>query len=162
MYLILCLFVFIYIWLFILSYDFLRRLKFSWEAIYLVAHFDITRGFPSGSVVKNLPEMQELQKTWVWSLGWEDPLEEEMATHSSFLAWRIPMDRRAWQTRIHGVSRVGYDWAHTSASSKMPSYPSLKEEIAKTSISSPVGLRISSFTWFKPRSLEIILLLENS
>ena len=37
--------------------------------------------------LKNLPEMQE---TWVWSLGWEDPLEEGMATHSSILAWRIP------------------------------------------------------------------------
>ena len=41
-------------------------------------------------MVKNLPTMQE---TWVWSLGWEDPLEEDMATHSSILAWRIPMDR---------------------------------------------------------------------
>jgi len=34
--------------------------------------------------------MQELQKMWVQSLGWEDPLEEDMATHSSILAWRIP------------------------------------------------------------------------
>ena len=38
--------------------------------------------------VKNLPAMRE---TWVQSLGWEDPLEKEMATHSSILAWRIPM-----------------------------------------------------------------------
>jgi len=43
--------------------------------------------------VKNLPAMQE---TWVQSLGGEDPLEESMATHSSILAWRIPMDREAW------------------------------------------------------------------
>ena len=43
--------------------------------------------FPSGSVVKNLPAMQEM---WVRSLGQEDPLEEGMATHSSTLAWRIP------------------------------------------------------------------------
>ena len=43
-------------------------------------------------MVKNLPAMQE---TWVQSLGWEDPLEEGMATHFSFLAWRIPMDRGA-------------------------------------------------------------------
>ena len=34
---------------------------------------------------------------WVWSLCWEDPLEEDMATHSSILAWRIPMDRGTWQ-----------------------------------------------------------------
>ena len=44
-------------------------------------------GFPGGSVVKNLPS--KLEK-WVWSLGGEDPLEKEMATHSSILAWRIP------------------------------------------------------------------------
>ena len=48
------------------------------------------RGFPSGSVVKNLPAMQEAQEMWVRSLGREDPLEKEMATHSSILAWRIP------------------------------------------------------------------------
>ena len=42
--------------------------------------------------VKNLPAMRE---TWVQSLGWEDPLEEGMATHLSILAWRIPMDRGA-------------------------------------------------------------------
>ena len=41
--------------------------------------------------VKNLPPMPE---TWVRSLGWEDPLEEGMATHSSILAWRIPVDKR--------------------------------------------------------------------
>jgi len=46
--------------------------------------------------VKNLPAMQE---SWVRSLGWEDPLEEDMTTHSSILAWRIPMDRGAlWAT----------------------------------------------------------------
>ena len=44
-------------------------------------------GFPGGSVVNNLLAMQEI---WVQSLGWEDPLEEEMATHSTILAWRIP------------------------------------------------------------------------
>ena len=45
-------------------------------------------------LVKNLPAMQ---KTWVQLLGWEDPLEKETATHSSTLAWRIPIDRGAWQ-----------------------------------------------------------------
>ena len=44
-----------------------------------------TLGFPGGTDVKNLPTMQE---TWVQSLGWEDPLEEGMETHSSILAWR--------------------------------------------------------------------------
>ena len=49
----------------------------------------ILEGFPSGSAVKNLPVMQDLQETQVQSLGQEDPLEEGMATHSSTLAWRI-------------------------------------------------------------------------
>ena len=47
-------------------------------------------GFPSDSLVKNLPAIQEMQETLVWSLGQEDPLEEEKATCSSILAWRIP------------------------------------------------------------------------
>ena len=40
--------------------------------------------------VNNLPAMQETQETWFRSLGWEDPLKKEMATHSSILAWKIP------------------------------------------------------------------------
>ena len=53
-------------------------------------------------IVKNLPTMGE---TWVQSLSWEDPLEEGMAIHSSILAWRIPMDRGAWQAIVHGVAK---------------------------------------------------------
>ena len=53
-------------------------------------------------MVKRLPAMQE---TWVWSLGWEDPLEEGMATRSSILAWGIPMDRGAWWAVVHGVAK---------------------------------------------------------
>ena len=49
--------------------------------------------------VKNLPTMRE---TLVQSLGREDPLEESMATYSSMLAWRIPMDRGAWWAAVHG------------------------------------------------------------
>ena len=45
-----------------------------------------------------------MQKTWVQSLGWEDPLEEGMATPSSILAWRIPMDRGAWWVTVHGIA----------------------------------------------------------
>ena len=55
-------------------------------------------GFPGGSVVKDLPAMRQ---TWVQSLGWEDALEEGMATYSSILAWRIPMDRGAWWATVH-------------------------------------------------------------
>ena len=45
-------------------------------------------------------------------LGWEDPLEEGMASHSSILAWRIPLDRGAWRDTLHIWSqRVGLDWS---------------------------------------------------
>ena len=53
-------------------------------------------------MVKNLPAMWEI---WVRSLGWEDPLKEGMATHSSILAWRIRMDRGAWWATVHGVTK---------------------------------------------------------
>ena len=53
-------------------------------------------------MVKNLPAMQETQ---VRSLSQEDPLEVDMATHSSILPWRIPIDRGAWQVTVHGVAK---------------------------------------------------------
>ena len=53
-------------------------------------------------MLKNLPAMWE---TWVQALGWEDPLEEDMATHFSMLTWRILMDRGAWQATDHGVTK---------------------------------------------------------
>ena len=49
-------------------------------------------GFPDDSVVKNLPAMQETQETWIQFLGWQDPLEKEMAAHSSILGWKNLMD----------------------------------------------------------------------
>ena len=52
--------------------------------------------------VKNPPAIPE---TWVQSLGWKDLLEEGMATHSSVLAWGIPMDRGAWWAAVHGVAK---------------------------------------------------------
>ena len=63
-------------------------------------------GFPGGSVVKNLPAMQE---TRVRSLGWEDPLEEGKATHSSTLAWRIPWTEEPGRLQSIGLHRVGHD-----------------------------------------------------
>ena len=53
-------------------------------------------------IVKNLPGMRE---TWIQYQGWEDPLEEGMAAHSKNLAWRIPMDRGAWQAAVHRVTK---------------------------------------------------------
>ena len=64
-------------------------------------------------MVMNLPGMRE---TWVQSLGWEDPLEEGMASHSSILAWRIPMDRGYWRATVLQGHRVLLDWVskHTA------------------------------------------------
>ena len=53
-------------------------------------------------MIKNLPVMQDI---WVRSLGWKDPLEKETATHSSILAWRIPMDRGLWEATVRGIAK---------------------------------------------------------
>ena len=63
---------------------------------------------PSGSVVKNLLAMQE---TWVWSLDWEDPLDEEMATHSNIFAWEIPWTEEPGGLQFTGLQRVRHDLA---------------------------------------------------
>ena len=51
---------------------------------------------------KNLPAMQEI---WAQSLGWEDPLEEDMETHSNIPVWRTPMNRGTWRATDHGVTK---------------------------------------------------------
>ena len=69
-------------------------------------------GLHSGSVVKNLPAMQETQETQemrVQFLGWEDPLEEEMATYCSILAWRIPWTEESCRLQSKGSQRVGHN-----------------------------------------------------
>ena len=58
-------------------------------------------GFPGSSGVKNLPAVKE---TWAQSLGQDNSLEEEMATHSSILAEKNHMDRGAWQATVHGIT----------------------------------------------------------
>ena len=59
--------------------------------------------------VKNLPAMQETQEMWVPSLGWEDPLEEEMATHSSILVWEIPWTEEPGGLQSVRLKRFGHD-----------------------------------------------------
>ena len=66
-------------------------------------------GFPGGTVVMNPPAMQEMQETWVQSLGQEDPLEEEMAACSSILAWRIPQTEEPGGLQSMGLQRVRQD-----------------------------------------------------
>ena len=62
--------------------------------------------FPMAQMVKNLPAMQEI---WVRSLGQEDPLEKEIAIHSSILAWRIPWTEGSGGLQSMGSQRVGHD-----------------------------------------------------
>ena len=71
-------------------------------------------------MVKNLPPMQETQEAQVQSLGPEDPLEEEMATHSSILAWKIP-SIEAGRLQSLGLQRVRHDTACT-----YPCYPPIQ------------------------------------
>ena len=59
-------------------------------------------------MVKNLPAKQ---KTWVQSLDWEDPLEQEMATHSGILAWEIPWAEKTGRLQFLGLQRVGHNLA---------------------------------------------------
>ena len=67
------------------------------------------KGFPDGLVVERLPAMQEPQETWDQSLGGEDPLEKDMATHSSILTWRIPcLEEPDWLQSM-GSQRAGLD-----------------------------------------------------
>ena len=68
-------------------------------------------GFPDDSVVKNPPASVEMQEMWVPSLGREDPLEEEVATHSSILAGEIPWTEKPGVLQSTGLQRVKHDWA---------------------------------------------------
>ena len=52
-----------------------------------------------------------MQETWIWSLGWEDPLEKGMATHSSILAWEILQAEEPGGLQSTGSQRVGHEWA---------------------------------------------------
>ena len=73
-----------------------------WKKIVWIANYTLTWASLVAQMVKNPPATRE---TWVRSLGWEDPLEEVMATHSKILAWRIPMARGAWRATVHGVTK---------------------------------------------------------
>ena len=66
----------------------------------------IQKDFPGGSVVKNPPARQE---TWLRSLSWEDLLEQEMATHSSILAWKMPWTEEPGGLQFTGSQRAGRD-----------------------------------------------------
>ena len=74
-----------------------------YECVYIIyIYMCIYMGFPHGSAVKNPPAVQEM---WVRSLGWEDPLEKEMPTHSSLLAWEIPWTEETGRLKSMGSQK---------------------------------------------------------
>ena len=86
------------IWLYDPSKICFRSIKHTHEVYQCIA----------AQMVKHLPAMQEIR---VQSLGWEDLLEKETATHSSILAWRIPGTEASGRLQSMGSQRVGHDWA---------------------------------------------------
>ena len=104
--------------------------------------------FPEGSVVKNPPE---LQKTQVWFLGWEDTLEEEMATHSSILAMIIPWIEQPGGLQSMELQRLRQNWVtkhacmHLIYTDILSSSPSVFFSFICNSVMYPFSL--SSLTW---------------
>ena len=99
-------FIYVFLWFVVLV---LLPNPRSWRFIY-----SSVSGFPGGSVVKNLPTKQEMlakQEMRVWSQGWEDSLEKEMATHSSIPAWEIPWTEESAGLQSRGSQRFGYNLA---------------------------------------------------
>ena len=80
------------------------RLNKMDELMLLCCH----QGSLVAQMVKNLPAVQEI---WVWSLGWKDPLEKGMGTHSSILSWRVPWTEEPGELRPVGSQRIGHNWA---------------------------------------------------
>ena len=78
----------------------------TWEALVTYGAFQYTPHFQVAQMVKRLHAMRE---TWVQSLGWEDPLEKKMATHSSMLAWKIPWTEEPGRLQSMGLQRVRHD-----------------------------------------------------
>ena len=79
--------------------------------LFIFAHFksSIVRIYPFILVAQTVKRLPALQKIWVRSLGWEDPLEKEMATHSSTLAWKIPWMEEPGRLQSMGSQRVGHN-----------------------------------------------------
>ena len=89
----------------------------STEITYLV----IYQVFPGSSVGKNPSAKQETRETWVWSLGREDPLKKEMATHSSLLAWRTPAGYSQTYKEVDRTKGLNYHqgWAESELCNRL-------------------------------------------
>ena len=124
--------------------------------------------FPQGSVVKNPPTMQETQETPFPSLGWADPLENKMTTHSSILAWEIPwteepgriqsMGSQKSRTRLKNNNRVSY--YHQGGNTGHPRSPEIfLMPLPNLYFSPKVTTRITSiYRWHEIFRVEYIFL----
>ena len=123
MYVCICVYVCVYIYIYICLGQFgclvlvlilkVWVLSLFWPKKNSVPLFSEAVFFPGGLVVKNHTAVKE---AWVWSLGQEEPLEEEMAAHSSILTWKIPRTEEPGRLQSMGSHRVRHDWIHTSSS----------------------------------------------
>ena len=115
-------------------------------------------GFPGGTSAKD-PPASTGEETWVWSLGWEDPLEEDIATHSSTVAWRFPWTEEPGRLQSTGSQRVRHGWndlAGTRVNYFLPNSGQLEREMELL----PVGSTdVSSRVWYPSRawSLDSVL-----
>ena len=83
--------------------------RFSWIWLVILDPFDFN-WFRTSLVAQMVYHLPTMRATWVWSLGREDPLEKEMAIHSSSLAWKIPWTEEHGRLQSTGSQRVGHDW----------------------------------------------------
>ena len=98
------------------------RLCLDCEIAHVCPDLQLWTNYELASTVKHLPATWE---TWVRSLSREDPLEKEMATHSSTLAWKVPWMEEPGRLQLMGSERVGHDWATSLSSSLWSKYFSL-------------------------------------
>ena len=79
--------------------------------VYFWAFYLVPLVFRASLVAQRVKHLLATRETWVWFLGREDPLEKEIATHSSTLAWKIPWMEKPGRLQSMGSQRVGHDWA---------------------------------------------------
>ena len=123
------------------SYD--MKKDFIMKQLYLLKNMDTKGTSPVAQTVKYLPTMWE---TRVRALGGEDPLEKEMATHSSTLAWKIPWTEEPGRLQSMGLQRVGHDWASLlhfmDTKDSGPKLPIYNKKCLKGKVYLPIILRL--------------------
>ena len=135
---------------FLPAFGIVRALDFGHSVCSSISFFFFLICFPwrhirASQVAQWFKKILRMKKTKVWSLGEEDALEEEMATHSSILAWRIPTDRGSWQATVHGVAK-SRTWLSHRASTKTWNVDHLFTYLFAICISSLARCLLRSFT----------------